>query len=151
MTLWFTFVPCFLWIFAGAPYVETVRNVRWLATALAAVTAAVVGIIANLALWFALHVLFGAVGELAVGPVDAAGPRSLRRSILPRQSIALAAGVALIRFKVNLFAVLAAAMAAGVVLRGFDGKASEVSRTGSTPIPRSRCARSPRRSGRRSR
>ena len=69
VTLWFTFVPCFLWIFAGAPYVETVRNVRWLATALAAVTAAVVGIIANLALWFALHVLFGAVGEMAVGPL----------------------------------------------------------------------------------
>ena len=118
MTLWFTFVPCFLWIFAGAPYVETVRSVRWLATALAAVTAAVVGIIANLALWFALHVLFGAVGEVAVGPLTMPVP-DLSTFDLAAAIIALAAGVALIRFKANMFAVLAAAMAAGVAFRGF--------------------------------
>ncbi|PWK63893.1 chromate efflux transporter [Aminobacter sp. AP02] len=68
VTLWFTFVPCFLWVFVAAPYVETVRHVRWLASALSAVTAAVVGIIANLAVWFGLHVLFGNVGETAFGP-----------------------------------------------------------------------------------
>ena len=85
VTLWFTFVPCFLWIFAGAPYVETVRSMRWLASALAAVTAAVVGIIANLALWFALHVLFGDVGEMAVGPLALPVP-DLRRFDLARRS-----------------------------------------------------------------
>ena len=115
VTLWFTFVPCFLWIFAGAPYVETVRSVRWLATALAAVTAAVVGIIANLALWFALHVLFGAVRDTAIGPLSIP-VAELATFDLAAAVVAVTAGVALIRFKVNLFAVLAAAMVAGVLV-----------------------------------
>jgi chromate transporter len=58
LTVWVTFVPCFLWIFLGAPYIETLRGNAALASALAAITAAVVGVIANLALWFASHVLF---------------------------------------------------------------------------------------------
>ena len=62
--LWFTFVPCFLWIFAGAPWIEWLSHVRWLSAALSAVTAAVVGVIANLALWFGLHVLFGDFSEV---------------------------------------------------------------------------------------
>jgi chromate transporter len=61
ITVWVTFVPCFLWIFLGAPYVETLRGNVALASALAAITAAVVGVIANLALWFATHVLFASV------------------------------------------------------------------------------------------
>ena len=88
--------------------------------ALAAVTAAVVGIIANLALWFALHVLFGAVGEVAVGPLTLPVP-DVSTFDLAAAIIALAAGVALIRFKANLFAVLAAAMAAGIASgEGFE-------------------------------
>ncbi|WP_274627997.1 chromate efflux transporter [Arvimicrobium flavum] len=118
VTLWFTFVPCFLWIFAGAPYVETVRNIRWLASALAAVTAAVVGVIANLAIWFGLHVLFATVGEVSVGPL--ALPLPEWGSIdLAAVAIALAAAVALVRFKANMLAVLGAAMVAGMVLSGF--------------------------------
>ncbi len=113
VTLWFTFAPCFLWIFAGAPYVETVRNVRWLANALSAVTAAVVGVIANLAVWFGLHVLFGELSEVEAGPF---------RILLPDLStfdpiaalIAVAAAVALLRFHVNLIAVLAVAALAGM-------------------------------------
>jgi chromate transporter len=58
LTVWVTFVPCFLWIFLGAPYIEALRRNSALASALAAITAAVVGVIANLALWFATHVLF---------------------------------------------------------------------------------------------
>ncbi|HRQ63408.1 MAG TPA: chromate efflux transporter [Xanthomonadaceae bacterium] len=58
LTTWVTFLPCFVWIFAGAPYVEKLRHHRALAAALAAITAAVVGVIANLALWFALNVMF---------------------------------------------------------------------------------------------
>lgn len=58
IALWVTFVPCFLWIFLGAPYVESLRHQKPLAGALAAITAAVVGVILNLALWFALHALF---------------------------------------------------------------------------------------------
>lgn len=63
LTTWVTFVPCFLWIFLGAPYVEAARASRRLAAALAGVTAAVVGVILNLALWFAMHTLFGQVHE----------------------------------------------------------------------------------------
>ncbi|HEY6123561.1 MAG TPA: chromate transporter, partial [Steroidobacteraceae bacterium] len=63
LTVWVTFVPCFLWIFLGAPYIETLRNNVALASALAAITAAVVGVIANLALWFAVHVLFARIDE----------------------------------------------------------------------------------------
>ena len=58
LTLWVTFVPCFLWIFAGAPYIEWVGQQRRLRNALAAITAAVIGVILNLSLWFALHVFF---------------------------------------------------------------------------------------------
>jgi chromate transporter len=61
LTVWVTFVPCFLWIFLGAPYIEALRRNVALASALAAITAAVVGIIANLALWFATHVLFASL------------------------------------------------------------------------------------------
>ncbi|WP_395686189.1 chromate efflux transporter [Aestuariivirga sp.] len=64
VTLWMTFTPCFLWIFAGAPYIEAIGKRPKLAGALAAITAAVVGVILNLSLWFGLHVLFGQVGRL---------------------------------------------------------------------------------------
>ena len=63
LTTWVTFVPCFLWIFLGAPFVEALRGNKALAAALAAITAAVVGVILNLAVWFALHVLFGEVRD----------------------------------------------------------------------------------------
>jgi chromate transporter len=58
LTTWVTFLPCFLWIFAGAPYVERLRGNHALSSALAAITAAVVGVIANLSLWFAIHAIF---------------------------------------------------------------------------------------------
>lgn len=66
---WVTFVPCFLWIFLGAPYVERLRNRPALSAALAAITAAVVGVILNLALWFALHVLLTQVERFSAGPL----------------------------------------------------------------------------------
>ncbi|MET0874601.1 MAG: chromate efflux transporter, partial [Pseudolabrys sp.] len=69
MTTWVTFVPSMLWIFAGAPFVEPLRANRQLSGALAAITAAVVGVILNLSVWFALHVLFGKVTEMRAGPL----------------------------------------------------------------------------------
>jgi chromate transporter len=69
VTLWATFAPCFLWIFVGAPYMEWLRTVPQLQSALAAVTAAVVGVILNLTVWFALHVLFGTITETWAGPL----------------------------------------------------------------------------------
>ncbi len=114
VTLWFTFVPCFLWIFVGAPFVETVRNIRWLAGALGAVTAAVVGIIANLAVWFSLHVLFGHVGEWRIGPFTLPVPDFSTMDIAAG-AIAIAAGIALIRWHANMIAVLVGAAVAGMV------------------------------------
>jgi chromate transporter len=69
LTTWVTFVPAMLWIFAGAPFIEELRRNRRLAGALAAITAAVVGVILNLSVWFALHVLFGKVIEMHLGPL----------------------------------------------------------------------------------
>ncbi|MEL6374278.1 MAG: chromate efflux transporter [Pseudomonadota bacterium] len=74
VTLWATFAPCFLWIFAGAPYVERLNDAPRLKSALAGVTAAVVGVILNLSVWFTLHVLFATVGEVEVGPFRLALP-----------------------------------------------------------------------------
>ena len=69
VTLWATFVPCFLWIFAGAPYIDWISAQPRLAGALSGITAAVVGVIANLSLWFALHVFFGQVDRNVKGPL----------------------------------------------------------------------------------
>ncbi len=69
VTLWATFAPCFLWIFVGAPYIERLTHAPRLASALRTVTAAVVGVIANLSIWFALHVIFARVDERHVGPM----------------------------------------------------------------------------------
>jgi chromate transporter len=64
VTVWVTFVPCFFWIFLGAPYVERLRGNRLLSSALSAITAAVVGVVLNLAVWFSIHTLFGQVEPL---------------------------------------------------------------------------------------
>ena len=114
--LWFTFVPCFLWIFAGAPFIEAAGRVRWMSAAFSAVTAAVVGVIANLALWFGLHVLFGAVGETRLGPFHL--PQfSLAQMNWAALAIALTAGVALLKYHANMFLVLGGAAAAGITLK----------------------------------
>ncbi|MGL4490112.1 MAG: chromate efflux transporter [Rhizobiaceae bacterium] len=116
--MWFTFVPCFLWIFAGAPYVERLRQVQWLTAALAGITAAVVGVIANLALWFGLHVLFGDFVERMVGPLHV--PQIIWSQFdVQAAIIAIIAGVALIRFHVNLLWVIAGAAIAGMALSFF--------------------------------
>lgn len=75
LTLWVTFVPCFLWILLGAPYLERLRGRRVLDSMLGAVTAAVVGVVAHLALFLGLRVLFGTVESLPVGPFEVPWPR----------------------------------------------------------------------------
>jgi chromate transporter len=112
ITVWVTFAPSFLFIFAGAPYIERLRGNRMLAGALAGVTAAVVGVIANLALWFGLHVLFAEVGEAAFGPLSIPQPDFSAfdwRAAL----IALAAAIALLCFDFGVVPVLLAAALAG--------------------------------------
>ncbi|MGJ8571307.1 MAG: chromate efflux transporter [Hoeflea sp.] len=116
LALFFTFVPCFLWIFAGAPHIERLRSVKWLSAGLSAITAAVVGVISNLAVWFALNVLFGTVGEVEFWPFTLPVPELATLNVAAL-AIALGAGVALLRFHVNLFAVLGAATLAGIAVK----------------------------------
>lgn len=74
VTVWMTFIPCFIWIFLGAPFMERLRGNARLSGALSAIAAAVVGVIASLAVWFAVHVLFGNVGEIEFGPATIGWP-----------------------------------------------------------------------------
>jgi chromate transporter len=114
LTTWVTFVPCFLWIFLGAPFVETIRGNRALAAALAVITAAVVGVVLNLAVWFGLHVLFGEVREVEGFGMSLDIP--VFATIDPVALVlTLAAVVALFSFKIGMIPVLAACSAAGVL------------------------------------
>ena len=115
LTTWVTFAPCFLWIFVGAPYVERLRGNRALAGALSAITAAVVGVILNLAVWFALHTVFAETRPFTAGPVsfDVPIPSSLNASAL---ALAAASVLAVFRFKVGMVQTLAVCAAAGVAL-----------------------------------
>ena len=116
LTTWVTFVPCFLWIFLGAPYIETLRSNKALSGALTAITASVVGVILNLAVWFGLHVIFRKVGLLSAGPLAIAWPEFT--SLDPYAAVlAVAAAVAMFRFKVGMIPVLAGAAVAGLALR----------------------------------
>lgn len=105
LTTWVTFVPCFLWIFAGAPFVERLRGNRALSAALAAITAAVVGVILNLAVWFAIHTLFGQVQALPFAGGTLAVP-ILASVRWPALILAVGAIVAVFRFKVGVLPVL---------------------------------------------
>ncbi len=99
VTLWMTFTPCFLWVFAGAPYVARLPSMPRLSGALAAITAAVVGVIANLALWFALHVAFARIGQTTLGPLHLLHPDW---SSLNLTSLALTALAALMILRFHL-------------------------------------------------
>ena len=113
LTTWVTFVPCFLWIFFGAPFVEVLRGNKALAAALAAITAAVVGVILNLAVWFALHVLFAK--QAPVHWLGASVDLPVLSSVaVPSLILALAAAVAIFRFKVGMIPVLLASSLAGI-------------------------------------
>ena len=116
LTTWVTFAPCFLWIFAGAPYVERLRGNRALAGALSAITASVVGVILNLAVWFALHTIFAETRVVALGPLrlDLPVPSSLDPAAL---LLALAALVAVFGLRLGTVPVLAGAALAGLALR----------------------------------
>lgn len=116
IALWFTFVPCFLWILAGAPFVERLRQVRWLSAMLSGITAAVVGVIANLALWFSLHVLFAQVLDKAVGPFSVPLPvwSTIDNAAV---LIAGAAALLLVVLKLNMPLVLLLAACLGIVIR----------------------------------
>jgi chromate transporter len=116
VTTWVTFVPCFLWIFLGAPYIEALRGNRRLAAALSTITAAVVGVILNLAAWFALHVVFGQVDERAWMGMRLLVPRWETVDVAAL-ALTAAACVAVLRFRAGLLVTLGGCVVLGLVYR----------------------------------
>jgi chromate transporter len=118
LTTWVTFVPPMLWIFAGAPFIEPLRANRQLSGALAAITAAVVGVILNLSVWFALHVLFGQVQERQAGWLRwyAFDPLALD---LKATVLAIIAGVLAFVLHRGLIEVILVMAALGIAMRFF--------------------------------
>ena len=115
LATWVTFVPCFLWIFLGAPFVEKLRGNKALGAALSAITAAVVGVILNLAIWFAVHSVFRATVPVRIFPLSFDAP--VVSSVDPwALALSVAAGIAIFRFKAGMIPVLAGCCAAGVIL-----------------------------------
>ncbi|MBN9540283.1 MAG: chromate efflux transporter [Reyranella sp.] len=114
LTTWVTFVPCFLWIFFGAPFVEALRSNKALSAALGAITAAIVGVILNLAVWFALHVLFAEL--VPVRWLGFAVDLPVLHSIdLPSLVLALASAIAIFRFKLGMVPVLLGSSWIGII------------------------------------
>jgi len=119
MASWMTFAPSFLWIFAGAPYAEALRRNARASAALAAITAAVLGVVANLAFWFAAHVLFNETRHAMLpwgARLDLPQIASFDGAALV---IAITAGVALVRFHANAIAVVVAAALTGIASAAF--------------------------------
>ena len=113
LTTWVTFVPCFLWIFLGAPFIERLRGNQALSAALATVAAAIVGVILNLALWFALHSLFRRTVRVDEGPFAFDAP-ILGSVNLPALLLTAAALIAMFRFRIGPMPVLAGCALAGI-------------------------------------
>jgi chromate transporter len=115
LTLWVTFVPCFLWIMTFAPWIERLESARRLKGGLAALTAAVVGVIANLSLWFAVHVLFTRISALQLGPLRPIWPElgsfDWRAALL-----SVIAAVLLFRVRIGVIKLLAISAAGGLLL-----------------------------------
>jgi chromate transporter len=123
LAAWATFVPSFIWIFAGAPFIEKLRDNATLSAAMSAITAAVVGVILNLAFWFSLHVLFAEVGRVALltrGPglplVSLAWPEWQTLDIAALGLFILACAL-LFRFRLGMVRILALCALAGLLLK----------------------------------
>jgi chromate transporter len=115
LATWVTFIPCFLWIFLGAPFIERMRGNKALSGALSAITAAVVGVVLNLAIWFAVHTIFREVRPFSAGPVHFDLPM-LASVDLWALVISAAAIIAMFRMKVGIFTTLGGASVAGIAL-----------------------------------
>ena len=118
VTTWVTFAPCFLWIFLGAPYIEALRGNRMLAVALRGITAAVVGVVLNLAIWFGLRVMFDDLADVTLpssGVITVSVP--VLSSFDPLASAIIAGALlAITRFGVGMIKVLAVSAATGLAL-----------------------------------
>ncbi|TVQ61053.1 MAG: chromate efflux transporter [Phycisphaerales bacterium] len=114
LATWTTFIPCFLWIFLGAPYIERLRENRTLNAAMSTITAAVVGVVLNLGVWFALHVVFAEVGTRRIGPLRLYVPEWSGVDVI---ALLIGAGafVAIFRFKRGMLTVLGVCAAVGLI------------------------------------
>jgi chromate transporter len=117
LATWVTFTPCFLWIFLGAPFIERMRGNAALSGAMSAITAAVVGVILNLSIWFTIHTIFRRVEPFTAGPLRFDMPVFESVNFLALLLTA-AAVFAVFRLKVSVFTVLAASSLIGVALYG---------------------------------
>jgi chromate transporter len=115
LATWVTFTPCFLWIFLGAPFIEVLRGNQALNGALSAITAAVVGVVLNLAIWFAIHSLFRQTVPVHAFPFSFDAPRLASVDWLAL-ALSVAAAVAIFRFKVGMIPTLAACCGVGLAL-----------------------------------
>ena len=115
LTTWVTFAPCFAWIFLGAPFMEGLRSNKALSAALSAVTAAVVGVILNLSIWFAIHVVWREVGRIEAGPLSIELPvlTSIDWAAAALSALAL---FAVFRLKLGMTTVLGGAALTGIAL-----------------------------------
>jgi chromate transporter len=116
LTLWVTFAPCFVFVFLGAPLIERLQANRALSSALAAITAAVVGVVANLAVWFGLRVLFHRVYAVQIGPLTVELPVLASLDFIALVLAGLAA-LCLFRLKLGVVKTLGIAAAAGLIVR----------------------------------
>ncbi len=115
LATWVTFAPCFLWIFLGAPYIEKLRTNKALSGALSAITAAVVGVVLNLAIWFAIHTFFRKT--VAVNAYSISFDAPVLSSVdVWSLLLGLAAAVAIFRFKIGMIQTLVACCVSGMVL-----------------------------------
>jgi chromate transporter len=115
LATWVTFAPCFLWIFAGAPYIERLRGNKPLSAALSAITAAVVGVVLNLAIWFAIHTVFRATRHIGGFGLSFDAPVLTSLDVWSL-ILALGAAIAIFRFKVGMIPTLVGSCAAGAAL-----------------------------------
>ncbi|MBY5666183.1 chromate efflux transporter [Rhizobium leguminosarum] len=114
LTTWVTFLPSFLWIFAGAPFIEKMRGNAALSGAMSAITAAVVGVILNLAIWFGLHVLFNEVRAVSFGLWTMDIP-VLGSIAIPSLVLTVLAALAIFRFKLSVITTLLASAVLGII------------------------------------
>src|ERR1700688_1102750 len=115
LTTWVTVIPCFFWIFLGAPFVEVLRGNKALNGAMSAITAAVVGVVLNLSIWFAIHTLFRETVPVHVFPFWFDAPRLVSIDLWAL-ALSVAAAVAIFRFKVGMIPTLVACCIAGALL-----------------------------------
>jgi chromate transporter len=115
VTAWVTFVPCFLFVLVGAPWAEHLRGRKGLESAMTGITAAVVGVILNLAVWFSLHTVFGDVRERRAGLLHLTIPDPGTVDVAAL-ALAAAALVAMIRFRAGMLATLGASALVGLAI-----------------------------------